>query len=388
MNVFAPSVVSMPKDSRAALITRALNFSLPAPHPNLRSCIVVPARNEEATLPALIAALADQRDLHGAPLDPAAYEIVVLLNNCTDRSAEVGANLCANYPRLHLHIVEIFFAAEEAHVGRARQALFDAAFVRFELLEKLDGLILTTDADSRPAPDWITQNRAEIERGVDGVGGRIVLDADEAAMLPASVRRFLLLDIGYRRALEELRSLYAPEQHDPFPRHHQHFGGSLAVTASAYGMAGGMPLHRTNEDVALYRAIVDSGGRFRHSYASRVVTSARMIGRAQGGLSDALEWWDQHAREATPVMVECAEAAHARIRKLGLWCAANPGTVPPAFLSITPEPPAPGEAAEIHVTLRALREICATLWTHSLESRLHRIGRYRSPAPEIHEAAA
>jgi len=371
-----------------ALSARALGFSLPAPHPQMRSCVVVPARNEEATLPALIAALSDQRDLEGAPLDPTSFEVVVLLNNCTDRTAEAGAALLQKYPWLHLHIAEVSFDAEHAHVGRARQALFDAAFARFQKLQRPDGLILTADADSRPAPDWIAQTEAEIAEGVVGVRGRITLDPVEAAVLPTGVRKFLLLDIGYRRTLEELRSLYAPEAHDPFPRHHQHFGGSLAVTAAAYAQAGGMPLRRSNEDVALYRAIVDSGGRFRHSPQVRVQTSARMIGRARGGLADALGWWDRQAHNAAAVMVESAPAAETRLAELGLWCAENLGGVPPSSLRLTPDIPQPDGAAEIHATLRALREICATLRPLSLAERLGRARDRFDDLPEMRERAA
>ena len=371
-----------------ALIARALDFSLPEPHPQMRSCVVAPARNEEATLPALIAALAVQRDLKGAALDPATFEVVVLLNNCTDRTAEVGSAIRKKYPRLHLHIAEVTFDAEHAHVGRARQALFDAAFARFQKLQRPGGLILTTDADSRPAPEWIARTEAEIAEGAVGVGGRITLDPGEAAALPAGVRKFLLLDIGYRRALEELRSLYAPEAHDPFPRHHQHFGGSLAVTAAAYAQAGGMPLKRSNEDVALYRAIVDSGGRFRHSPQVRVQTSARMVGRAQGGLADALGWWDRQAHNAAPVLVESAPAAEARLAELGLWCAENLGGIPPCSLRMTPDVPPPEGAVEIHATLRALRQICAKLRSLSLAERLGRARCRFDDLPEMRERAA
>ena len=357
------------------LAARALDFDLPAPHPRMRACIVVPARNEEAALPALIAALAGQRGHDGAPLDPRVFEIVLLLNNCTDRTAGVTRDLQNKNPALALHVAEISFAADEAHVGRARQALFDLASTRL----RDAGLILTTDADSRPAPDWIAQNESEIARGVDGVGGRIVLDPAEAAALPPGVRRLLLLDIGYRRALEEMRALYSPEGHDPFPRHHQHFGGSLAVTAAAYAAAGGMPLRRSSEDVALYRAIVDAGGRFRHSHRVRVITSARMIGRARGGLADALEWWNAQALSGAPVIVESATAAERRLARLGLWNAAHTGA-PPLALTATPEPPRTDAADEIHATLRILRERIATLRPLSHAARLDRARHFSVPA--------
>ncbi len=374
--------------SRDGLLARALQLGLPEAHAQLRCCVVIPARNEEAALPALIASLAAQRDLAGACLDPASIEVLLLLNNCTDATAAVARALQRLHAPLRLHVAEIAFNLDEAHVGRARQVLFDVAFARFHGLQRMNGLICTTDADSRPAPDWIVRTEMEIATGVVGVGGRITLDPHEAAALPDGVRKFLLLDIGYRRALEELRSLYAPEAHDPFPRHHQHFGGSLAVTAAAYAHAGGMPLQRSNEDVALYRAIVDAGGRFRHSPTVRVQTSARLIGRAHGGLADALGWWQRQAHAATPVMVESVNAAEVRLSALGLWCADNPGRVAPASLRMTPDTPPADRSAEIHETLRELRALCAALRPLSLSERLVRARGRSHDVPHLHERAA
>jgi len=339
-------------------------------------------------MPALVAALASQRDLAGNALDPCTFEVLLLLNNCTDATAEVAAALQTRHAPLQLHVAAVNFHEDEAHVGRARQALFDAAYARFRTLRRSSGVILTTDADSQPAADWIAQTEAEIARGVVGVGGRITLDPDEAANLPAGVRKFLLLDIGYRRALEELRSLHAPEAHDPFPRHHQHFGGSLAVTAAAYAQAGSMPLRRMNEDVALYRAVVESGGRFRHSPTVRVQTSARLIGRAQGGMADALGWWERQAHSAMPVLVESAIRAQVRLVALGLWCADNPGRVPPAMLSLTPDDLPPNHTTEIHVTLRALRDMCAALRPLSLADRLMQARKRLEALPDVRERAA
>jgi hypothetical protein len=208
---------------------------------------------------------------------------------------------------------------------------------------------------------------------VSGVGGRILLEPEERAALPANVQRLFLLDVGYRRALEELRSLYAPEAADPFPRHHQHYGASLAVTAAAYAKAGGMPLKRTSEDAALYRAIVASGGRFRHSNRVRVRTSARVLGRAQGGLADALGRWRDQAIAATPVLVESAEHADERLGRLGLWCATYPNIAPPLALAVTPEPPPPEHSAEISETLNSLRERVCARRSIPLRERLARL---------------
>jgi Glycosyl transferase family 2 len=366
---------------RQAAAPSAFSLRLPPPHPRLQVCVVVPARNEEFELPRLVAALANQLDLNGLPLDPEVFEIIILLNNCVDGSAAVLRDL-RPLGSLKLHVAEITLEAHEAHVGRARQILFDTAYDRFGTIGRENGLILTTDADSRPEPDWIGQTCAEFAKNVSGVGGRILLEPEDRAALPASLQRLFLLDLGFRRALEEMRSLYAPEPEDPFPHHHQHYGASLAVSAAAYAKAGGMPLTPSSEDAALYHAVVASGGRFRHSYRVRVRTSARVLGRAEGGLADALKSWHVKADAARPVVVESAEHADERLRRLGRWCANFPNTPPPLALLATPEAPPRGHSSELRETVDKLRERIYALRSVPLHERLARAakgtGRYPS----------
>ena len=350
-----------------------LPLRLPAPGPRLRACVVVPARDEAERLPRLVASLADQRGADGRALDPDAYEVVVLLNNCRDGSAGALAEASGRHPALRLHAVEVELAAPEAHVGRARQLLFDAAAAR--LLGRLGGLVLTTDADTRVPPDWIASAEAEVAAGADAVGGRVLLDRAERAALCPAVRRLYLLDVGYRRALEELRSLLAPDAGDPFPRHHQHFGACLAVTAAAYVRAGGMPSVRTSEDVALVRAVAAAGGRVRHSYRFQAATSARSAGRAEGGLADAFGWWG--ARAGRPVWVEGAAAAERRLVRLGRWRRDWPGVPPPVALLTPPEPPPAADASEIGAVLRDLRDVAARLRPLPLADRLGPAPRQR-----------
>ncbi|MBV9873090.1 MAG: glycosyltransferase [Verrucomicrobia bacterium] len=358
--------------ARQTVTSPPFSLRLPPPHPRLRVCVVVPARNEESELPRLIMALAGQLGLDGLPLDPEVFEIIILLNNCIDRSATVLRDL-RPASALKLHVAEVTLQAFEAHVGRARQMLFDTAYDRFRSIGRLDGLILTTDADTRPESDWIGQTRAEFTKNLSGIGGRVLLEPSERAALPPSVQQLFLLDVGYRRALEEMRSLYAPEPEDPFPRHHQHYGASLAVTAAAYARAGGMPLTRSSEDAALYHAVVASGGRFRHSYRVRVHTSARVLGRAEGGLACALRSWRDRANTARAVLVESAEHAQNRLGRLGLWCATHPDTPPPSALTATPEPLFPVQTAELRATLNQLRERICELRSISLQNRLARL---------------
>ncbi len=335
--------------------------------PALRFVVAVPARDEAEALPRLVAALDAQRDAAGSPFDRGEAEALVVLNNGTDRSDEVLAALAVRRP--WLRVASVTLGPDEAHVGRARQLAMDAACARLLEAGWPDGLILSTDADSEPAPDWIARTADEIRAGVDAVGGRALLRADERAALHPGVRRLYLLDLAYRRALEELRDLYAPDLHDPFPRHHHHFGASLAVTAKAYAWVGGLPAVPSSEDVALADALVEAGARLRHSPAVRVRTSARAVGRASGGLAEAFQFWGAAVDAGADVRVEAADDAERRLARLGLARAEAPDITPPRALRATPAP-LPDAGQSIPSAIHDLRRRIARLRPLGLAARL------------------
>ena len=341
--------------------------------PRLRVSVVVPAKDEADRLPTLVAALDGQRDLDGRPLPAGAVEVLVLLNNCTDASERVLAEASARHG-LDVRAASVALAAPEAHVGRARRLLMDAACARLWAVGRPSGVVCSTDADTVPAPDWIAQTLAEIDRGVDAVGGRALLHPAERAALAPGVRRLYLLDLAYRRALEELRALYAPEPHDPAPRHHHHYGASLAVTAGAYAAVGGLPDVRTSEDEALVHALWTAGRRLRHSPRVKVYTSARASGRADGGLADAFAFWAGCVRQRREPHVEPADAADRRLARLGLHRRRCPDAPPPLDLLATPEA-GPDGGEPITVAIRGLRARVAALRPLSLDARLDRAHR-------------
>jgi glycosyltransferase involved in cell wall biosynthesis len=278
--------------------------------------IVIPVRDEEATLPATLAALATQTDANGRPLDPELYEIIMLVNNATDRSAEVARAVGSGHPRLALHVVEIDLPEDEAHVGRARRLLMDAAALRLPA----DGVIATTDADTVVAPDWVAMTLAEFAAGVDAVTGRILVDPAGFEEQPVAARLFHLRDVTYRALVTELEARLDPDPFDPWPRHFQHFGPSIAVTVDAYRRAGGMPPLPALEDVAFYERLRRSGARIRHSPAVRVVTSARPQGRTGFGFAVQLRLWAEMAARNEPFMVESLPAILARIERRPAPC--------------------------------------------------------------------
>jgi len=276
-------------------------------------CVVVPVRDEARMLAETLRALADQCDLHGAPFDHARYEVIVFANNCTDDSAALARAFAARHPLLALHIVERIFPAGEIHVGRARRMLMDAACCRLASDERR-GVIASTDGDTRVAPTWIAATLREIARGADAVGGRILTEVPENTVAGRLTRQYHLRDVGYRHLVAEMESLLDPDPYDRWPRHHQHFGASLAVTTEAYIRVGRLPVLPALEDVAFYHALRRVDARVRHSPAVRVRTSPRLTGRTAIGLAQQLREWTTMGHTGQPHRVESAMAIEARVR--------------------------------------------------------------------------
>lgn len=284
------------------------------PLPQCEVCVIVPARNEAEHLERALAALANQVDLQGEPIDPARYEVILLLNNCTDESATIARRFAANRPQFVLHIVERILPLQEAYIGRVRQLLMDEAYRRLALLERDRGIIASTDSDSCVDSTWIAAILYEMGKGADAIGGRIVTDSISRAALNHAARVCYLRSVGYHHLITELESLIDPDPFDPFPRHHQFFGANFAVTAQFYARTGGMPPVRTPEDVAFQQALIEAGARFRHSPIVRVTTSARQAGRTATGLANQLAEWQKMGQNQQPFLVEPLEAIETRLR--------------------------------------------------------------------------
>ncbi len=284
------------------------------PTPACEVCVIVPVRNEANALTATLNALANQIDLENQPFQRDRYEIILLANNCSDASVTIAHQFVEHHPDLKLHIVEKTLPLQEAYIGRVRQMLMNEAYRRLNQLGRERGVIASTDGDSQVSPTWIAATLQEIACGADAVGGRIVLDQAGLDRLAPYTKLCHLREVGYRSIIAELESYLDPDPHDRAPRHFQHYGASFAVTAESYACAGGMPLVRTPEDVALYQALLRINARFRHSPHVRVTTSARQIGRTELGLANQLSVWAAMGQQQQPFLVESGTTIVARLR--------------------------------------------------------------------------
>ena len=240
----------------------------------LRAVVVVPARDEAARITGCLEALGAQQDV-----DPGAFEIIVVLDRCQDGT---GAVARATGRRI-APAVEVV-ASPRPGVGRARRYGMELACARLDA----DGLIASTDADTRPAPRWLAEQLALVASGAEAIGGLVELDPAEARALdPATLAR---------RDQRAAVRLAAVRRAEPGSEHPHFAGASLGVTAGAYRRAGGLEPRPALEDEAFATRLRAAGIAIARSRRVRVHTSARAESRSGRGLGRDLELGEWLAR--------------------------------------------------------------------------------------------
>ena len=112
--------------------------------------VAIPVRDEANRIGGCLRALARQ----SVPAD----HVVLLLNNCTDGTAEVVKALPRAPHRLHLIECSLDPSSASAGVARGLAMKYAAALIR-------KGAILTTDADAEVPDNWVEANLASDEAG-------------------------------------------------------------------------------------------------------------------------------------------------------------------------------------------------------------------------------
>jgi hypothetical protein len=263
---------------RTELLGRALTS---ARHSPLRGVVAIPVKDEVGRLPACLLALQAQEDILRRP-----FGVVLFVNNCCDESAAVARALSESLS-FPLQVTEASLLPAAAHAGNARRAAMDIAAEWLSGSGARDGVILTTDADSRVSPRWVIDNLKAFEVGADAVLGRIVLD-EEGDLLPAALHQRGQLEGAYEALLTELNALLDPLDHNPWPHHATISGASIAVSREMYLQVGGLPRVPLGEDKALVAELSRHDAKIRFCPNIQVITSGRLHGRARGGVADTL----------------------------------------------------------------------------------------------------
>lgn len=212
--------------------------------------VVVPARDEETLLPTALHALRAAR----LRVPHISVDITVVADQCTDRTAEVAADLGAD-------VVEI----DAGNVGAARAAGFAAALRRHAGSTHRQWLA-TTDADSRVPAGWLGSQLHAARLGYDVFCGTVVLAPLDRNEFAAWVKQY-----------------FDDAAHGT---HHGHIhGANLGLTATCYEAIGGFSPLSSGEDVDLIHRCDRGGAKIAWSTAVPVTTSARREARAPNGVA-------------------------------------------------------------------------------------------------------
>lgn len=244
-------------------------MTLPPPNPALRASVVVPAHNEETLIRACLHALAAQR---GVSHDE--YEVLLVLNRCTDRTGKRARAFAEAHPHFKLHLLD----GPGEGSGPARRIGMETACARLLNLGRPDGLVVSTDADTTVAPDWLAGQLEAVSAGARAIGGRIYL-ADDGS-LPDAILRW-----HAARGRRRHEKLLSEPHHKGRTEHWQFSGASLALTADVYREIGGLEPLTHLEDEDLKRKLLENDVPIERLLSVRVTTSPRLEGRATRGLS-------------------------------------------------------------------------------------------------------
>lgn len=249
-------------DVRLGMLTRA--------HTADQALVVVPAKDEEADLPDCLDALTATVDRWEEQHAQGSAAVVVVADQCTDRTVEIARAKAEEDPRFH--VLELDAATPgEPSVGRARDlgARHGRELFASAPAERL--WLASTDADTRVPAGWLTG------LAVLGTG------ADVADPLGALV----LGTVDLVGAHPALRQAWAAEYEHREGHGHVH-GASMGLTSARYEAAGGFPHEVEHEDVRLAEAVRGQGAPVIATDRVRVRTSARLHGRSPGGFAGYL----------------------------------------------------------------------------------------------------
>ena len=288
---------SEPCDVTAGLVLSGKN----RPQLDKKSIVVaIPVKNEADRIGACLRSLGRQTVMPCA--------VLLLLNNCTDGTGAAVRALAVTLP-YKLHIKCHTLPSPVANAGHARRMAMQHAAE----LAGFGGILLTTDADAIVAHDWIERNLLALSAGADLVCGRAVVDPAEAALIPSHLHADNAREFELAELLDHIAARLDPDPADPWPRHTEAAGASLAVTVATFKRSGGIPPMDSGEDRGFVKVLTRIDARIRHDPTVRVTVSGRIHGRAAGGMADTIRRRMRQQDEFIDDSLEPAVDAYLRI---------------------------------------------------------------------------
>ena len=228
-----------------------------------RLAVIVPAHDEDRLIRRCLGSV--QRALHHPALSGLARRLIVVADQCTDRTVERARRALTRGGRLGV-VLEVAFR----NVGRARAAGVSAALAHWAGADPARVWLASTDADTSVPRTWLARQLATARAGYTAVAGIVGIDS-------------------FRDHRQGVRERFVATYMVPADRPHPHVHGcNLGMRADAYLDAGGWPPVDSAEDHALWDAMRARGWPALSDIGLRVTTSGRRVGRAPNGFAATL----------------------------------------------------------------------------------------------------
>ncbi len=275
--------------------------------------IAIPALDEEAPIETCLGACA-----RSAAVSELRVRLIVIVNNTSDRTVDRALAWSAR-EGYSLTLIDVDFLPHLACAGIARRLALDIASLEVEP----STLLMTTDADAKPAPEWVSNNAALLHAGAGLVCGRIFTELDDTRFLPADVRKTRELERRYRHAALAVENCLDRDPWNPWPHHGTVSGASLAIRAGQFARVAGRPVLSPEADRVLADRVRAHGLPLVHANSVEVEVShrpPRHVGNntEDAGMADALQ---ERPPCENPYCNEELEPAAALFTRLGsrIW---------------------------------------------------------------------
>lgn len=278
--------------------------------PTPRIVVAIPVCNEVERIGGCVDSLNEQMSPAGQPLAQGLVRVVLLTNGCVDGTQRTILNHLEQW-RVAVTMLDVSLPPAYRNAGYARHLVNHAAL---DLLTDRSGLLFMTDADSCAPTNWVSAYSDMLRNGYDAIAGGVNLRSDDCPDLLAALRRRGELEDRYTELLDRLECAIDPIPHDPWPRHFSASGANFAMRVEALSAITDFPRVAHSEDKLLARMLESRGCRVRHDCETKIHTSGRLLGRAVGGMADALRTRIRVPNTPCDERLECARNAHFRAK--------------------------------------------------------------------------
>ncbi len=266
---------------------KALTELQPGSEPDIS--VVIPCFREPGILQTL-------RSVNNCKLPACEVDVIILINHSEVAPDEIKNFNSETKKHIDLWITKNekpgirFFAVgpvelqkKRAGAGLARKSGMDEAVRRFNLLQKPHGIIVSLDADTLVAENYLVEIENHFNRNPKDVGATISFEHQTAGL----EKRQLTGIRFYEKYLDYYKNAL---QFTGYPYSMFTVGSAFAVTAEAYVKRGGMNRRQAGEDFYFLQNLVQIGN-VGEITSTRVFPSARLSDRVPFGTGPVLQKW-------------------------------------------------------------------------------------------------